>query len=170
MRFVMGGVRSFLAVTVALSLVHMSAHADEPQRYLKMTCIPELHYMEVTTVFSEETLDDDVRRKYNLLTTGEFECSIGGRRITLNSERTTWNSAAEAGLLRDDRWSPDLDINHAITVLADGIALVTVSDFGTWSYEDDGVQSKFPHILTFDGLVVNVCTGLLVRECKVIKP
>lgn len=164
----MGKLFKYIYVICSLSfvLMHSLAIADEPQNYFKYTCIPELNYLEITSVFSYETLGQEVREKYNMIP-AKMECPVWGKIITISLEFDTW-AGWDSPAIRLKSWNYD-DVNYKLTLNADGVPLVTIEDFGAYQYYEEGrdiLPGKFPHMLTFDGNVVNVCTGLLVRNCK----
>jgi hypothetical protein len=147
-----------------------AANAAEPVNYYKLTCIPELNYMELTSVFSEQTLSEDIRKKY-FIYPRDVECLISGKRITLGFEEmipdAKYVSGKENSRIRNSLSS---EPNSRVTIYRDGEPVATVENFGSYSYKvnNDDVE-KFPHILVVDGSFVKTCTGAGIRECQLIK-
>ncbi len=146
-----------------------SVQAAEPQFYLKLTCIPELDYMEIISIYSEFTLDEEVRQKY-FLWPKDIECMVRGKKVTITMSKMQFEYVAGEeykylmSLIADQG-------NYSITINRDGLPWTKIDNFGTWSYQVDAQTiDEFPHMIVYDRYNLKVCTGVGTRECKVISP
>lgn len=144
-----------IVLTLSLPCVSGIANADEPGNYFKYTCLPELNLVEITTVMSRESLDNNMRKKYNLLYANEFSCKLKFSVITVSIDIVEPKDI--------------YNVNVNVTFYRDGNKYVTVKNFGTWHLKDV-VEDSFPSFMTFDGVAVKGCWGLDKRECRQILP
>jgi hypothetical protein len=166
----------FAALVIPLGVAGIAppTMSAEPGKYFKFTCMPELNSVEVATVYSEYTLSDEVRQKYNFRYLDDYDCEFdNGVKVTLKFEQMTWDGAVEDGKFKGRAWYPygADDLNWRLKVLKDDVEVIVIEDFGTSSFDDGNVSpNQFPQLFSYDGISAKACFGLLTRECRIFNP
>lgn len=162
------GMQKYLAtLTTILLLYAVPARADEPGISMKIDCMSEIAYLQVTTVFTSHGIPSYLRREYGMPPIREAVCDLHGKRVTLDIVETGWNKQLRAGLGKVF----DLDgyqHNYVLTIFVDGEPVIDVEDFGSYQIMNQGLKTEFPQFLAFDGFQAMFCGGALERTCRVI--
>ena len=146
----------------------LSAQADEPQKYLKFSCIPELKHMELTAIYSNFTFDDDLLNRYGIVHNRKSVCLINGKEYRFEFNKVS-NYYIDGKIEKSEDFSKIVDIPYfRISIVQDTNVVVSVEDFGTWA-DHDNEENEFPQIVTFDGRMIKSCSGVKGVDCKYSK-
>lgn len=138
----------FIFILFFTFIFTFNAHADEEWgNYFKFTCMPELNYMEVTSVYTEGHVDKEIVDKY-FSKPDNMKCRIWDKEITLKFEKipVTCEMLDEKGRVFSSCFQASSETDYKIDFLRDGIKFFTIDRFGAY-----GHGSHIPNILTFDG-------------------
>ncbi|MES1985884.1 MAG: hypothetical protein V4461_13115 [Pseudomonadota bacterium] len=133
----------------AFFLFNEPAHADEIKKYIKLTCIPEIGFMEITGVFTYKEVSNAVRTKYNLVEYQNAKCSFSG---------------AEYGVELKEINQHMVDGKTVGPCSADDIYDFYFLVNGERRFKINGYFSRcsgpeFPSIVTFQGNQISYCEG-----------
>lgn len=140
-----------LALNAFFICCFSTAKADEISKYVKFSCIPELNYLEITTVASYVDLDAKTRKKYGLFHPKDFECKLfsGEKKITFDYEPTFYPGQCSGD-------------NKGLFKIFENGKLI----YSTKGFLDDCFKSA-PQVITYDGTKIDACDDLS-RICKTI--
>ena len=153
--------RLFLFIAISgffISFYPARSLADEPQNYLRFSCMPKIPSFQVVTVFSYKVLDQDIRDLYGLTRAKDILCDLNGQKITLSYELMNKYKISSSGYpaLRSGETE-----TYEVTVLINNQPMWTVDFFG-------GSKNTVPHVISYNGSELSACHGYDEQKCEII--
>ncbi|MBI2233679.1 MAG: hypothetical protein HYU57_01505 [Micavibrio aeruginosavorus] len=149
-----------------ISLMPFMARADEKAEYLKFTCIPEIGYMELTSMISYDKIPvEDYEKLGIFLPKKNPICIFPQYNLTVEFELK--EHATQKSPCYSSRW-------YTVNVKINGTAIKSFEYFGSqcpiYTGLEDGIRSAYaPHLLAyqiFGSHYIHACTGKGRRTCE----